>query len=247
MKRFLISILILVALQPETHAQIGSMGFLRNAHEMQHHIDNGFDVETRFWNENTSLIIAADAGQTKVVRVLLSAGARTDATNYFGNTALHDSSAGGHLEVTRMLVEAKVDVNSKNKLKSTPLHLASTGGHLEVMKYLIKNNADVNAIDYRGQSVLHRVRNWNLHIPYKEKVEKLLIKHGAVDVSPSVKEEWTFEKASRTLKGSKNGRLKQKSTSSKSKIDCKDTGTLGDRENYNVKRCRELNDVNIPQ
>lgn len=54
----------------------------------------------------TSMKVCASEGRTKLVRILLEAGAQVDVQNTAGNSALHLAASNNHLKVARTLVES---------------------------------------------------------------------------------------------------------------------------------------------
>jgi hypothetical protein len=59
--------------------------------------------ETDYLHGNTLLIVAAQRGWKKAVKLLLRRGARLDATNKYGNTALHFAVEFGQGDVEQLL------------------------------------------------------------------------------------------------------------------------------------------------
>ena len=92
------------------------------------------------------LIGASLGGDTKIVKMLLDAGANVNAPGgYFGDTALLNVSRIGHTEIVRMLIQRGADMNAQNREGYTALMYASDRGHTEIVRMLIQRGADVNA------------------------------------------------------------------------------------------------------
>jgi ankyrin repeat protein len=104
--------------------------------------------------------------QSRVIGVLLSAGARIDAADAGGATPLHRAVRARGLVAVRTLLAAgaRVDLRLK-KEGSTPLHLAVYGSgaggtadteseQLEIIAELLRHGADVLAEDARGRTVI---------------------------------------------------------------------------------------------
>ena len=217
MRLVLLFFLFFAVAVSEADVQIQRLSVLESTDKVRQQIAAGYDINARFEYNITPLIDATMFGRTEVVKLLIEAGAKVDLVNNSGSTALHESATMGDLDITKILVEAGADVNKFNDYKSTPLRIAATKGHLKIAQYLISKGADVNAVDRRGYSILNRVRNWTRFIPFKEEIEKLLIQHGAVDVS-------TFSENSRkndknTIRSNKSqySNPKQRSTSPEKK------------------------------
>jgi hypothetical protein len=71
---------------------------------------------------NTPLILASYRGHSRIVKVLLAAGAEVNATNGGGETALICACSWNRLETARLLVSAKAFVNARSTSGSTPLN-----------------------------------------------------------------------------------------------------------------------------
>lgn len=62
-------------------------------------------------NHKSALMYAAAGGHAEVVRLLLKAGARPNATTVYDETALMYAAGNGHSETTRLLIQAGADLN----------------------------------------------------------------------------------------------------------------------------------------
>jgi len=139
-------------------------------------------MKVRDDNGETPLMSALYRGHTKIVDLLIDAGAPLDvfaasATGrietlddelaastacitqyaYDGWTALHLAAFFGHTDAAARLLDAGADPNaaSKNSLGNTPLHAATAGQHREVALLLITHGADVHAVDAARHTPLH--------------------------------------------------------------------------------------------
>ncbi|KAG2484501.1 hypothetical protein HYH03_016730 [Edaphochlamys debaryana] len=100
-------------------------------------------------------MLASERGHTRVVRLLLEAGADVKATTKGGATALSLAAAEGHADVIPLLVEAGADVNAADQ-KGTPLlGVAAHRGHTEVVRALLRAGAEQGAQDAEGNTALH--------------------------------------------------------------------------------------------
>jgi ankyrin repeat protein len=95
------------------------------------------DAHTR----HAALTLAAQHGQTDVVRLLLDAGEDPNRFNpegfHAGSTPLHQAAYGGHAEVVRLLTErgARLDIRDED-FDGTPLGWAIHAGQTAVAEYL---------------------------------------------------------------------------------------------------------------
>ena len=125
------------------------------------------------------LFVAAKRGHLEVVRLLLEAGAQTDAhaANRNGATALMIAAENGHLDVMQLLLKAGADKDSATAGGATALMLAAQNGHSEVVRVLLEAGADKEAAttaEPAGQTALFAA-SLNGHL----EVVRLLLEAGA--------------------------------------------------------------------
>lgn len=107
-----------------------------------------------------SLIWAAEAKQTVVVKLLLAKGADVNGGT---TTALHWAAHNGDIEMAKLLLAHGADVNATEQPESdkTPLDRAVAGGHKEMVKLLIKAGAELRKdVDYSGCSLDLFLEQW---------------------------------------------------------------------------------------
>jgi len=101
---------------------------------------NGANVDTRsagnLYNK-TSLHVASRNGHFAIVRVLLDAGANTEARDSYDGTPLHDACTTGILEAVRELVRRGADIFAKNRNGRTPYD--SSVRHPAVTEFLLQH------------------------------------------------------------------------------------------------------------
>jgi hypothetical protein len=128
----------------------------------------------------TALHRAAFKGQTKVIRILLKAGAKTEVMSrrFF---PLHLAAMAGHLEAASALVEGGADINSRDGSGRTPLHRVLASANLQVSDiaiFFINRGADVNSMDNEKETPLMTA----VREGYTEVVKRLLEKGARTDV-----------------------------------------------------------------
>lgn len=101
---------------------------------------------------------AAFSGRNVVVDMLISKGARINATNMGDDTALHLASAHGHKDVVHMLLKHKADINAVNEHGNTPLHYACFWGYQNIAEELINSGALVNISNKYGEIALDKCK-----------------------------------------------------------------------------------------
>lgn len=115
-------------------------------------IEKDIDVDRRYGRDGiTCLILAAQAGEYKIVDGLVKLNADKEvATHIGGLTALHWATSLGHLDVMDLLVNTPVGIK-KAKLETkdvegyTPMLRAIQLGRKDPAKLLLKNGANVDA------------------------------------------------------------------------------------------------------
>ena len=130
------------------------------------------DVEPRYYNDNTALILAAAEGDTQTVRKLLRSGSDVDARNKYGMTARMYAAERNHAGALDVLLKAGADIDAKNNEGSTALMIAVIHGCEDAAEILLDAGAHVRtrnddgkrAVDYawenrslRGTHVLRRL------------------------------------------------------------------------------------------
>ena len=96
---------------------------------------------------------AASAGNTAVIKKLLSRSAHVNATDASGNSALQLAAREGHTEAVRLLIKGGALVDGRDGALS-PLAAAALGGHLPTVRLLLQSGADVDATGLGGQAPL---------------------------------------------------------------------------------------------
>lgn len=100
--------------------------------------------------KRTALMVAAAAGHSKIVHLLLQNGANIDLTTANGDTALCEAIKSGQRPMVQFLLKntkanSKTSLDFLNSSGCTLLQGAAMDGDLAFMKVLLDNGADVNA------------------------------------------------------------------------------------------------------
>jgi len=104
-------------------------------------IKAGADLEL---GASTPLMEASQEGHLELVRYLLEAGARVNATTGTGDTALTYACENGHTDVADLLLQYSALLEHESEGGRTPLMKAARAGHLCTVQFLISRGADVN-------------------------------------------------------------------------------------------------------
>jgi cytohesin len=117
-------------------------------------LDGGADVSLRDSDGRQPLHLAAAAGLTETVALLLELGApltTADRREYGGNPPLQLAAERGHVEVVRRLIAAKAPVDQQDRSGRTALYRAVSEKHTAVVELLLRAGADPHlANDYSG-------------------------------------------------------------------------------------------------
>lgn len=101
-------------------------------------------------NLNTQLLIAAQDGNIKEVRSLISQATDVNVRDEYGWTPLLWAAMNGHPDVVRVLLVSGANPNTRNKYGWTPLMWAAGQGYGEIVRSLIASGARLNAQDHNG-------------------------------------------------------------------------------------------------
>lgn len=104
-------------------------------------------------------IMAAQKGQTEVLKQLVATGLDINQPDEDGNHPFLYAVGQGHLEAVQFFVEHGADLTVEEVKKSggtvgPALVLASLIGHLPIVKYLVEQKADVNITNHAGNTPL---------------------------------------------------------------------------------------------
>ena len=127
-------------------------------------------------NGNSALHFASTGihPKSKLIKLLISAGAQIDIQNQRGETPLHNAavrtaSLKAFYNVTKELLLNKANANSKDNDGNTPLHrvcntplVFQSKNHILVAELLIKYGADINAKNNAGKTPLQMCENESL-------------------------------------------------------------------------------------
>lgn len=133
----------------------------------------------------TPLIGAASLSAVNVARVLIEAGADTDAVSIFGADALHWAAYVGTPEIVELLLQKDTDTERRcEEFQATPLFWAVQGlskygpaikaDQLGAAAALIRAGADVNTENVDGDTALTRSRD-----SASDEMTTLLLRSGA--------------------------------------------------------------------
>ena len=121
-------------------------------------LKNGLSVNTRCWNmpeSPTLLHIAAAAGHTQVVLLLLRLGADRSFVIGAGGTPLHQAAGLGRVSTVKAMLEAGCPVDVVASNGASALNFAIAGGSAEILREVLTTGCDINTTDNDGITPLH--------------------------------------------------------------------------------------------
>ena len=137
-------------------------------------LDYGADIEARYKEGVTALIIAAMHGHSQIVQLLLDSGANVNAKTVSGRTALcvaakrHDT-----IDIVRILLDNYANITVANTIYH-PLIVASNYESTAVLQLLIDRGANTEVRGVLGRTALHQAAYSG-----RKRSVKLLIQNGA--------------------------------------------------------------------
>ncbi|XP_020291614.1 ankyrin repeat domain-containing protein 27-like isoform X2 [Pseudomyrmex gracilis] len=107
----------------------------------------------------TALHVASATGRTRMVQLLLDAGANVNVvTESEGRTPLHLACLHDHIDVAKLLLNcATCDVDAKDGNCDTPLHLATMAGNVKIVGLLVRCGANTVARNLQNKTPLRQV------------------------------------------------------------------------------------------
>eukprot|EP01117_Protostelium_nocturnum_P013044 TRINITY_DN4839_c0_g1_i1.p1 TRINITY_DN4839_c0_g1~~TRINITY_DN4839_c0_g1_i1.p1 ORF type:complete len:795 (-),score=289.99 TRINITY_DN4839_c0_g1_i1:45-2387(-) len=117
-----------------------------------------------------SLLFAASAGETDLIRSILDEGqVDVNDCDYDKRTALHVAASEGNLQTVEILVDYGAELNAHDRWNSSPLDDAIHHGHEEISAYLLKKGATLGAGTNYALELVHAAGTGDLG-----KVKKLI-------------------------------------------------------------------------
>ena len=143
----------MVMIEPEE--PIVNAAYKNDAATVKQLLRTGADVNARDKATGTlALNYAVSNGNSEMVQVLITAGAKADARSSSGRTALMELSEQSSADIVRSLVAVRADVNAKDDGGDSPLGVAASCDNLDVLQALIEAGADVNTRNGEGKTPL---------------------------------------------------------------------------------------------
>ncbi|KAL3440159.1 ankyrin repeat-containing domain protein [Aspergillus insuetus] len=124
-------------------------------------LDHGVHPDFPDFGGLTPLAYAAQAGQVRIVEILIGAGADVEARDNRNSSSVYDISRGGRTPLSRaagrgqgaavrLLLEKGADSNGWDLWGKTPLVYAARNGHLKTVRILLKHDPKPNIAGPEG-------------------------------------------------------------------------------------------------
>jgi ankyrin repeat protein len=107
---------------------------------------------------HTLLTVAAEAGNSDMVKLLLKSGANPREAGRYGIAPIH---CAANPAVAALLLDAGAQLTDGQDFGWAPLDSAAADGNLELVKFLVARGADVRARNKRGETALHSAASYN--------------------------------------------------------------------------------------
>ena len=116
------------------------------------------------------LNIAAQNGNTELIRMLVEAGADVNALDHEENSPLHIAAANGQNKAVTLLMTYDADMNYRNLKGATPIMLAAMSSQSSTYDMLLEYGANENIKDYMGYAPSEYLANPSLRLESEENV-----------------------------------------------------------------------------
>jgi Ankyrin repeats (many copies) len=131
-------------------------------------------VTVKGGEEVTPLHVAASAGHSDMLSLLIEHGADVNGRGLVGNTPLHRASRNARLEAGQFLLNRGANIDAPNDYNSTALIYSTDWSHAEFARMLLERGAMIDARGIYGRTALH----WAAADGQTE-VVRLLLERGA--------------------------------------------------------------------
>jgi ankyrin repeat protein len=131
-------------------------------------------VNARGGSEETPLHVAASAGHSDILSLLIEHGADVNGRDKRGGTPLHRASINGRLEAGKSLLNRGADIDVRDNDNDTALSDTTARGHAEFARMLLECGAMIDAQNDDGRTPLHRAAFHG-----RTEVVRLLLERGA--------------------------------------------------------------------
>jgi hypothetical protein len=144
--------------------------------DLAEHLIAEYPEHVNAWggSESTPLHVAASAGRSDILSLLIEHGADMNGRGMFGGTPLHRATINARPEAGQVLLNHGAEIDVRDVANNTALTYAAEGGHVEFARKLLERGAMIDAQGRLDRTPLHWAAD-------KGRVEfvRLLLEHGA--------------------------------------------------------------------
>ncbi|XP_046329004.2 uncharacterized protein LOC124112875 [Haliotis rufescens] len=113
-------------------------------------------IDWRNLHGDSAMHLAAEQGNTELIKLLIDRVNDVDQNNNKMETALHKALLGGHLATSKDLLRKGADFTKTESMGLTALHCACYTGLSEIVEILVEKGCNLSAKDKRGSHAIHK-------------------------------------------------------------------------------------------
>jgi hypothetical protein len=121
----------------------------------------------------TPIHVAASAGHSDILSLLIEHGADVNGRDKYGNTPLYQATRNARLEAGQLLLTRGADIDARNDFNAPALVYVAIQGHVEFARMLLERGAVIDARDHDDSTPLHFAVAQG-----RTQVAQLLLEHG---------------------------------------------------------------------
>lgn len=169
---------------PPTESELIGAVMARRTVAVDSLLQAGVSPDSRDEEGTPALILAVNAGQTEMVKRLVTAGAAVNAQReaYFKSTALMEAGVRNDPELVSWLLDHGADLHQRDTLGDTPLNWASYYGHRELVEIYLDRGAKWTVASKQGTAV-----DIAMHRGHRELVQYFIDSGAGVEISRETK------------------------------------------------------------
>ena len=113
------------------------MNILENENIDIHKKDDEIPDETQYIRRASSIVIASDVGNPKIVQALILKGADLNDTDDYGLNSLMKASIYGYIDIIKILLSHGININKKNNNNASAILYASLHSQKKIVQLLL--------------------------------------------------------------------------------------------------------------
>ncbi|XP_046329025.2 uncharacterized protein LOC124112893 [Haliotis rufescens] len=113
-------------------------------------------IDWRNLHGDSAMHLAAEQGNTELIKLLIDRVKDVDQNNNKMETALHKALLGGHLETSKELLRKGADFTKTESMALTALHCACYTGLSDIVEILVEKGCNLSAKNKRGSHAIFK-------------------------------------------------------------------------------------------